>query len=56
MVDGEMIAQVEAWTDDSERRVSLPPEFVVPGGGPPRSARHGEGGDPLAPSGGWCRT
>ncbi|HEX2368547.1 MAG TPA: cob(I)yrinic acid a,c-diamide adenosyltransferase [Acidimicrobiia bacterium] len=34
LVDDEMIGRVETWTEELERRVSLPPEFVVPGGAP----------------------
>ncbi len=34
LVDAAMVSRVEEWTEDLERRVSLPAEFVVPGGEP----------------------
>ena len=51
-----MISRVETWTEELERQVSLPPEFVVPGGAPlpPRSTWRGQWSG--APSGRWCRT
>ena len=34
LVDADMVGRIEGWTEDLERSVDLPPEFIVPGGAP----------------------
>ncbi len=34
LVDADMVGRIEEWTEDLERSVDLPPEFIVPGGAP----------------------